>query len=50
MARLGNAFNQVGKSADAIVILNKVLAMPNLNPAVKSFAESEKKKAEAAKK
>jgi tetratricopeptide (TPR) repeat protein len=48
MARLGNAYNQIGKPADAIVVLNKVLAMQNLNPAVKSFAENEKKKAEAA--
>lgn len=50
MARLGNAYNESGKPADAIVILNKVLAMENLNPAVKNFAQAEKTRAEKAKK
>ena len=50
MARLGNAYNESGKPADALDVLNKLLAMPNLNPAVKRFAESEKARAEKAKK
>ncbi|HEY4364381.1 MAG TPA: hypothetical protein VGN17_25675 [Bryobacteraceae bacterium] len=50
MVRLGNALNEAGKPAEALVVLNKVLAMENLNPAVKNFAASEKNRAEKAKK
>jgi uncharacterized protein HemY len=50
MVRLGNAYNESGKPADALVVLNKVLAMENLNPSVKRFAEAEKTRAEKAKK
>jgi len=47
MVRLGNALNESNKPADALVVLNKVLAMENLNPAVKNFAASEKNRAES---
>jgi len=50
LVRLGNAYNEAGKPAEALVVLNKVLAMENLNPAVKQFATSEKNRAEKAKK
>jgi tetratricopeptide (TPR) repeat protein len=46
MARLGNAYNETGKFSDALAILNKVLAEPNLDPRVKVFADSEKSRAE----
>ena len=46
MARLGNAYNETGKFADAQAILKKVQAMPNLNPSVKAFADQEEKRAE----
>ncbi len=41
MARLGNAYNETGNYADAIAILNKVEGLPNLDPRVKAFADSE---------
>ena len=50
MARLANAYNDAGKSADALAVLDKVLAMTDLNPAVKNFALAEKARAEKAKK
>ncbi len=46
MARLGNAYNENKNYADAQAILKKVLALPNLNPSVKAFAEQEEKRAE----
>jgi tetratricopeptide (TPR) repeat protein len=49
MARLANAYNDAGKSDDALAVLNKVLAMTDLNPAVKNFATAEKARAEKAK-
>ena len=49
MARLANAYNEQGKSDDALAVIAKVLETPNLNPAVKQFAEAEKAKAEKAK-
>jgi len=49
MVRLAAAYDQAGKPDEGLVVLAKVLAMPNLNPAVKQFAEGEKKRAEAAK-
>jgi len=49
MVRLATAYNQSGKPNDALSVLAKVLAMPNLNPAVKQFAESEKARAEQSK-
>ena len=46
MVRLGSTYNMAGKPADAIGVLDKVLAMPNLHPQIKSAAESEKKNSE----
>jgi tetratricopeptide (TPR) repeat protein len=41
MARLGNAYNESGQFADAKTILQKVVAIPDVNPQVKAFAASE---------
>jgi tetratricopeptide (TPR) repeat protein len=49
MIRLAGAYDAAGKPDDAIKELDTVLAMPNLNPALKPYAESEKKRAEALK-
>ncbi len=49
MVRLTAAYNQTGHPDDAIAMANKVLAMPNLNPVIKKFADGEKARAEAAK-
>ena len=49
MVRLGTAYDQAGKPDEGIAVLDKVLAMPNLNPAVKQFATAEKARAEQAK-
>lgn len=49
MIRLAGAYDAAGKPDEAIAELNTVLAMPNLNPQLKPFAESEKKRAEALK-
>jgi tetratricopeptide (TPR) repeat protein len=49
MVRLAAAYNQSGKPDDALAMCTKILAMPNLHPAIKKFAESEKARAEAAK-
>ena len=46
MARLGDAYNQTNQYADAKAVLDKVLAMPNLDPRVKAFADQEKATAE----
>jgi hypothetical protein len=49
MVRLAAAYDQAGKPDEAIPVLDKVLTMPGVNPAIKQFAEGEKKRAEAAK-
>lgn len=49
MVRLAAAYDQDGKPDEAITVLDKVLAMPNLSPAIKRFADSEKARAMAAK-
>lgn len=49
MARLANAYNDLGKPDDALAVLNKLLAMNDLIPQVKSFAQQEKARAEKAK-
>jgi tetratricopeptide (TPR) repeat protein len=41
MARLGNAYNELGKFADAKAVLQKVVGFPNVNPSVKAFADAE---------
>ncbi len=50
MIRLGAADNQAGKYADAIAVLDKVLAMPDLNPQYKTVAQNEKATAAKGKK
>lgn len=49
MVRLATAYVEGGKPDDGIAVLDKVLAMPNVNPIVKRFATNEKAKAEQAK-
>jgi len=49
MVRLATAYDQSGKPDDGIAVLDKVLAIPNLNPVVKKFATDEKARAEQAK-
>lgn len=49
MVRLATAQTDAKKYDDAIATLDKVLAMPNLNPQVKSVAEGTKKRALASK-
>ena len=49
MVRLAAAYDQSGKPDDGIAVLNKVLAMPQLNPVVKQYATQEKARAEQAK-
>lgn len=48
-ARLAQAYREGGKHDDAIATADKVLAMPNLNPAVKQYAEQQKALATKAK-
>lgn len=45
MARLSNAYNEAGKYTEGLAMANKVLAMPDLNPTVKNFADQEKTRA-----
>jgi len=47
--RLGGAYTDAGKPAEAIAALDKVLAMPNLPDQFKQVAQSEKARAEKAK-
>lgn len=49
MVRLASAYDQAGKYDEGLAILAKVLAMPDVNPVVKQFAQSEKTRAEQAK-
>ncbi len=42
MVRLAAADNLLGKYDDAIAVLDKVMAMPDAQPAVKQFAQAEK--------
>jgi tetratricopeptide (TPR) repeat protein len=44
--RLATVYDQAGKPDDSLAVLNKVLAMPNLDPAVKRFVDREKAVAE----
>ena len=45
MVRLGAAYNLANKPDEALAVLDKVLAQPNLHAAIKQFAESEKARA-----
>src|SRR5579883_1210908 len=47
MVRLATAYDMSGKPDQGIAVLDKVLAMPNLNPVVKQFATAEKGRATA---
>jgi uncharacterized protein HemY len=49
MVRLATAYDQGGKPDEGIAVLDKVLAMPQLNPVVKQYATAEKGRAEQAK-
>jgi len=48
MIRLANAYNEAGKPSDALNVANKLLAMADLNPGYKKFAQQEKDRAEKA--
>jgi tetratricopeptide (TPR) repeat protein len=45
MVRLAQVYNQAGKPDDALAVLDKVMAMQNLHPAVRQFAQAEKVRA-----
>jgi tetratricopeptide (TPR) repeat protein len=45
MTRLAGAYNSGGRPADAIKMVDQILAQPNLHPAVKQVATAEKDKA-----
>jgi tetratricopeptide (TPR) repeat protein len=47
--RLASAYDSAGKYDDAIATIDKVLAMPDLQPVVKQVAQSEKTRAQQAK-
>jgi tetratricopeptide (TPR) repeat protein len=47
--RLASAYTEAGKFDDSIATLDKVLAMPDLNPIVKQVAQGEKARAEKGK-
>ncbi len=47
--RLASAYTEAGKFDDSIATLDKVLAMPDLNPVVKQVAQGEKARAEKGK-
>jgi len=49
MVRLGQCYNQAGKHDDAVAILDKVMATPNLNPQIRQFAQAERVRAVQAK-
>jgi tetratricopeptide (TPR) repeat protein len=45
MVRLASAYNQGGKPDEAIAVLDKVLAQPDVHPQIKQFAQAEKVRA-----
>ena len=45
MVRLAAAYDQSGKPDDAIAILEKVMAMPDLHPSIRQFAQAERVRA-----
>ncbi len=49
MVRLGNAYNQAKMPDAAIAILDKVMAMPDVHPQIKQFAQAERVRAFQAK-
>ena len=49
MVRLGAVYNIAGKPDDAIAVIDKLLAMPDVHPQIKQFAQAEKARAVQAK-
>jgi tetratricopeptide (TPR) repeat protein len=49
MVRLGQAYNAAGKHDDAIAILDKVMAVADVHPQIKQFAQAERVRAIQAK-
>lgn len=47
--RLGQALNKAGKHDEAIAVLDKIMAQPDVNPQVKQFAQAERVRAVTAK-
>ena len=46
LKNLGESWDKAGKPADAIAILDKVIALPGVHPQIKGAAENEKKNSE----
>lgn len=49
MVRLAQTYNLAGKPDDAIALADKVMAIPDVNPQIKQFAQAEKARATQAK-
>ncbi len=49
MVRLGQCYDQAHRPDDAIAILDKVMAMPNIHPQIRQFAQAERVRAIQAK-
>ncbi len=49
MVRLASAYDQAGKYDEGLAVLARVLAMPEVNPQVKQYAQAEKIRAEQGK-
>src|SRR5579863_434488 len=45
MVRLAAAYNQAGKPDDALAMIDKVMAVPDLNTSIRQFAQAEKVRA-----
>lgn len=45
MVRLAQVYNQAGKPDDALVLLDKVMAIQDLHPSIRQFAQAEKVRA-----
>jgi len=45
MVRLAQVYNQAGKPDDALALLDKVMAVPDLHPSIRQFAQAEKVRA-----
>ena len=45
MVRLASVYNQTKKPDEALALLDKVMAMPDLHPSIKQFAQAEKVRA-----
>lgn len=46
MARLADAYNEIGKYTEALAMANKVLKIDNLNPTVKAYTEQQVQRAQ----